>query len=188
MASSNSLHPSKDAGDISSVFPSLKPGAVSPPLPQRFAALKRRLIQGHEDHLRDSWDSLLADLRNETAIIKALGSAVVPELNFWDMHNIEKRTNFRDQLRKRGVAVIRGVVTEREALGWKELIQRYIQTNPSTKGKEKALPFAMGVDLRLSLVSAFEVSTCSKSFARSGNPSYFWSFQKFMRRYGSRPY
>jgi len=131
-----SLHRTKDAGDISSVFPSLKPGAVSPPLPQRFAELKRRLIQGHEDRLQDSWDRLLAVLGDDIALIRALGSAVIPELNFWDMHNMEKRTTFRDQLRERGVAVIRGVVTEREALGWKELLQRYIQTNPSTKGRE----------------------------------------------------
>lgn len=140
LASPSSVtHPSKAAGDISSVFPSLKPGAVSPPLPARFAELKSRLIQGHENRLQDSWRRLLADLREETDTIKALGSAVIPELNFWDMHDMEKRTTFRDQLHKRGVAIIRGVVTEREALGWKELVQRYIQSNPSTKGRERAL-------------------------------------------------
>jgi len=132
---SSSMLPSKAAGDISSVFPSLKPGAVSPPLPPRFAEIKRRLIQSHEDRLRDSWNRLLTDLREETEVIKAFGPTIVPELNFWDMHSIEKRTVFRDQLRKRGVAVIRDVVTEREALGWKQLVQNYIQTNPSTKGR-----------------------------------------------------
>lgn len=153
---SSQVHPFKDAGDISSVFPSLKPGTVSPPLPQRFADLKSRLIQGHEDRLWESWNRLLADLRDENAVIKALGSAVIPELNFWDMHDIEKRTRFRDQLRKRGVAVIRGVVTEREALGWKELIQRYIQTNASTKGRKQALSLVTGADLRLLLILTFE--------------------------------
>ena len=131
---SKSEHPSKPAGDISSVFPSLS-GAVSAPLPPRFADLKRRLIYGHEDQLRDSWQRLLANLREETEVIKALGSSVVPELNFKDLDNLEKRTTFRNELHNRGVAVIRGVVAEREALDWKELTKRYIQNNPATKGK-----------------------------------------------------
>ena len=126
---------SKPTGDISSVFPSLS-GAVSAPLPPRFADLKRRLIHGHEDQLRDSWQRLLANLREETEVIKALGSRVVPELSFRDLENVDKRTAFRDELRNRGVAVIRGVVAEREALGWKELAKGYIQNNPATKGKE----------------------------------------------------
>ena len=129
------VHPSKPAGDISSVFPSLS-GVQSPPLAPRFADLKRRLIQGHEDRVRGSWHRLLADLRQETDVIKALGSKVIPELEFKDMHNMEKRTTFRDGLRKRGVGLIRGVVSEREALGWKELAKRYIQTNPSTRGRQ----------------------------------------------------
>ena len=126
-------HTSKSAGDISSVFPSLS-GAVIAPLPPRFADLKRRLIYGHEDRLRYSWQRLLANLREETEVIKALGSRVVPELSFRDLDNVEKRTTFRDALRNRGVAVIRGVVAEQEALGWKELSKRYIQNN-TTKGE-----------------------------------------------------
>ena len=127
---------SKDAGDISSVFPSLKPGAPAPPLPRRFAELKKRLIQGHEVQVQDSWHRLLADLREEAEVVKTLGSRVVPELAFRDMHDMEKRTAFRDQFQKRGVAVIRGVVSEREALGWKELLKRYILDNPFTKGEQ----------------------------------------------------
>ena len=131
---SDSQRTSKPAGDISSVFPSLS-GAASEPLPPRFAELKRRLIQGHEDEVKASWQRLLTDLRKETEVIKALGPRVVPELAFRDLNSVEKRTIFRDELRKRGVAVIRGVVTAQEALGWKELAQRHIGNNPSTKGK-----------------------------------------------------
>ena len=131
---SKSEHPSKPAGDISSVFPSLS-GAVSAPLPPRFADLKRRLIHGRKDQLRDSWQRLLAHLREETEVIKALGSGVVPELDFVDLDHVEKRTTFRNELHNRGVAVIRGVVAEQEALDWKELVNRYIQNNPATKGK-----------------------------------------------------
>lgn len=149
---STSAHPSKAAGDISSVFPSLS-GIDSPPLPTRFADLKRRLIQGHEDRVRDSWHRLLADLRKEIDVIKALGSKVIPELEFRDMHNLGKRTEFRDGLHKRGVGLIRGVVSEREALGWKELVKRYIQTNPSTKGRQPSRLFHIVLPL---LFACFE--------------------------------
>ncbi len=155
VTSSDSNHPAKPAGDISSVFPSLKPGAITPPLPTRFADLKKRLLQGHEDQLQESWHRLLATLREETNIIRTTGSTVVPELLFKDMHNLEKRTEFRDQLHKRGVAIIRGVVSEREALGWKELIKRYIQTNPSTKGIQCSMHFRSCLSLTSNLTFYF---------------------------------
>ena len=122
-------------GDISSVFPSLS-GVAAPPLPPRFASLKQRLIKGHEDAVRESWRRLLEDLRRETEVIQSLGSSIVPEISYSDVkhNNIPKMTDFRDKLKKRGVAIIRGVVSEQEALGWKELVERYIQMNPSVTG------------------------------------------------------
>ena len=125
----------RPTGDISSVFPSLS-GTATPPLPDRFASLKQRLISGHEDAVRESWHRLLADLRRETEVIRSAGSSIVPEISFSDIkhHNTSTMTEFRDCLKKRGVAIIRGVVTEQEALGWKELVKRYIQMNPSVTG------------------------------------------------------
>ncbi|KAL9003739.1 MAG: hypothetical protein Q9188_003403 [Gyalolechia gomerana] len=128
--------PSKPSGDISSVFPSLS-GAASPPLEPRFADLKKRLIRGHDSQLQDSWCRLLGALQQEREEIKALGSTVVPEINFYDLSDVGKRTKFRDALHKRGVAVIRRMVPEKEALDWKELVQRsdiykgFPTTNPA---------------------------------------------------------
>ncbi|KAL8720792.1 MAG: hypothetical protein Q9225_002387 [Loekoesia sp. 1 TL-2023] len=130
---------SKLSGDISSVFPSLS-GIASPPLPPRFAGLKKRLIHGYESQVKDSWHRLLIALQREGQEIKALGSSGIPELNFYDLNDVGKRTKFRDALHKRGVAVIRGVVSEKEALDWKELVQRYIRSNPSTRGFPSANP------------------------------------------------
>ncbi|KAL8692497.1 MAG: hypothetical protein Q9218_002500 [Villophora microphyllina] len=125
--------PSKPTGDISSVFPSLS-GAAPSPLPPRFVDLKKRLIRGHEDAITESWHRLLAALQHKRGEVKTLGPKIVPEINFYDLGDVGKRTLFRDALHKTGVAVIRGVVSEKEALGWKELVQRYIRTNPSTRG------------------------------------------------------
>ena len=124
----------KATGDISSVFPSLS-GAAIAPLPPRFADLKSHLIASNEERLRESWNDLLSSLKEEVEVIKALGPAIVPVIDFKDLGNVEKRTIFRDQLHKRGVAVVRGVVSEKEALAWKELAKRYIKTNPSTRGR-----------------------------------------------------
>ena len=46
------LSTSKAEGDISSVFSSLS-GAERPPLPQRFAELKKNLITGHEEQVKE---------------------------------------------------------------------------------------------------------------------------------------
>lgn len=124
----------KPTGDISSVFPSLS-GTSSAPLPLRFARLKARLIYGHEDGVRESWVRLLSELRKETETIRAIGSGVVPEISLADFDDVGKRAKFKDQLHKRGVAIIRGVVEEKEALDWKEMLKSYVRNNPSTKGR-----------------------------------------------------
>ncbi|KAL8774091.1 MAG: hypothetical protein Q9209_001199 [Squamulea sp. 1 TL-2023] len=124
---------SEPSGDISSVFPSLS-GNPSEPLPSRFADIKKLLIHGHEAQVQDSWDHLLSVLQEKREEIRTKGSAIVPEINYCDLDDVEQRTRFRDALHKTGVAVIRGVVQGEEALGWKELVKRYIASNPGTRG------------------------------------------------------
>ena len=125
---------SKTSGDISSVFPSLS-GSSPEPLPPRFATVKKCLIHGHEAQVQDSWNRLLDALKKRREEIKTKGFNIVPEINFWNLNDVEKRTEFRDALHQTGVAVIRGVVEGKEALGWKELVKRYIASNPGVKGK-----------------------------------------------------
>jgi len=122
---------SKRAGDISDAFVSLS-GQNFAPLAPEYAGLKGRLIRGHEDAVRESWERLLKDLREEIPHIVATGSKVIPEIDFKDIDDAPE--TFSKELRKRGVAVIRGVVPEQEALGWKEDLREYIRENPQTKG------------------------------------------------------
>ena len=70
----------KDAGDISSVFPSLS-GKAPDPLPARFSDLKKRLIRGDEDAVKASWQRLLVSLREETDEIKKSNNAVSHDAN-----------------------------------------------------------------------------------------------------------
>ncbi|KFY33829.1 hypothetical protein V494_07279 [Pseudogymnoascus sp. VKM F-4513 (FW-928)] len=123
---------SRKEGDISSVFSSLS-GEVQKPLPQRFAEQKQRLINGNEDAVRHAWNSLLPQLRQEIEEIKSTGPAIVPELDFKDIGHPNTQQDFAKRLKKTGVAVIRDVVSEEEALGWKSEIREYIKQNPQTK-------------------------------------------------------
>lgn len=82
---------------------------------------------------------------------------MVPEIHLWDLNDVEKRTKFRDALHQTGVAVIRGVVQEKEALGWKELVKRYISSNPTTKGSY-TFP---SIDIDLSNVPPEEIDITS---------------------------
>jgi len=65
----------KEAGDISSVFPSLS-GKPAEPLPPRFADIKRSLIKGNEAAVADSWQRLLDGLKGEIDEIRVKGSTV----------------------------------------------------------------------------------------------------------------
>ncbi|KAK9473656.1 uncharacterized protein V1510DRAFT_328215 [Dipodascopsis tothii] len=118
-------------GDISSVFVSLSGGEAAA-LPTRFADQKRRLIAGNEDKIIQSWNRLLSVLKDEVEIIHKLGPSVVPQIDFADINS--PPSSFVDNLKKRGVAVIRGVVPETEALSYKSRLKDYIRANPQTKG------------------------------------------------------
>jgi hypothetical protein len=127
--------PRKD-GDISSVFRSLSGSDDTEQLPQRFADVKRKLVND-KFVLHQSWNRLLARLREEAEEIRARGSACLPEIDFSDIRNPSQE--FQDSLRQRGVAIVRQVVPEKEAREYKEEAERYIASNPATKGKGHGL-------------------------------------------------
>jgi glucuronate isomerase len=66
----------KTAGDISSVFPSLRPDYKPEPLPPRFKELKQRLFEKNEKALVQSWKRLLESLEKEVHEIKSKGCDV----------------------------------------------------------------------------------------------------------------
>ena len=121
----------KREGDISDAFVSLS-GRDFEPLPDRYSRLKGRLIEGNEEAVRASWERLLRRLREELPAIAEAGPAVVPQIDFADLRSPSE--DFVTEHRKRGVAVIRGVIPEEEVLQYKEDIRNYIKQNPHTKG------------------------------------------------------
>lgn len=75
-AASTSAQTTKAAGDISSVFPSLRPDYKPEPLPARFQELKAKIFEKNKDAITKSWERLLPSLDEEVQKIKAKGSDV----------------------------------------------------------------------------------------------------------------
>jgi hypothetical protein len=141
--SSMSRMPTQErAGDISHAFASLS-GKAFVPLEPRYATLKKKLIKGREDLIRTSWDRLLHDLQIEVSHIAEMGSQLVPEVQYSDIAHGTVSEAFGIELRKRGVAVVRGVIDEKTALGYKEDIRAYVRRNPHTKGALMQLLLSM---------------------------------------------
>jgi hypothetical protein len=118
-------------GDISSVFVSLS-GVTPEPLPQRFADIKHQLIQGNESAVTASWKRLLEQLAVENEIVKQRGPDIIPQIKFKDLQNPSE--DFISEIKKRGVAVVRDVIPEDEARGYKNEVEDYVKLNPWTKG------------------------------------------------------
>ena len=89
-AASTSAQTTKAAGDISSVFPSLRPDYKPEPLPARFQELKAQIFEKNKDALTKSWERLLPSLDEEVQKIKAKGSDVRAHVT----RNAEQKTDF----------------------------------------------------------------------------------------------
>ncbi|AEO59794.1 hypothetical protein MYCTH_2308330 [Thermothelomyces thermophilus ATCC 42464] len=140
MAAMNNL--GKAEGDISDTFTSLS-GKKTPPLPDRFRELKLRLVSGHEDAVIASWKRLLAALQNENELIARTGPAIIPEVRF--SHLQDDLEALKPEIKKRGVAVIRGVIPEDEARSYKFEIEEYVRQNPHTRGFPPSEPQVLEV-------------------------------------------
>ncbi|PYI18571.1 DUF1479-domain-containing protein [Aspergillus violaceofuscus CBS 115571] len=127
----------KAAGDISSVFPSLRPDYKPEPLPSRFRDLKLQYFEKNEEALKQSWERLLSSLAEEVHKIKSKGSEVIPSVKYSDVVNGTVPDSTLAEIRHRGSVVIREVVPRSQALTWKTQIQEYIAAN---RERVKAFP------------------------------------------------
>lgn len=120
----------KREGDISDAFASLS-GLKFRPLDPRFADVKANLIVNHKEALHESWIRLLASLKEEISLIAEKGPKIIPEIDFRDLDQADE--TFKNEHKKRGVAVIRNVLPQEEALALKQELKDYIAANPHTK-------------------------------------------------------
>lgn len=123
----------KREGDISNSFASLS-GTKQAPLPDRYRELKADLVRGREAEVTESWRRLLRELRRENRVVAEKGPAVIPQVSAGQLAAGQSE-DVRGEILKRGVVVVKGVVPEGEARGYKGEVEEYVRKNPHTKGK-----------------------------------------------------
>ncbi|KAF4981857.1 hypothetical protein FZEAL_2436 [Fusarium zealandicum] len=130
MATAAGQRPAKKEGDISDAFTSLS-GAKREPLPDRFRELKCELVRGREKEISASWGRLLRQLRKENEVVANKGPAVIPQVAYSDLDaGVDA---LKEEIRKRGAVVIKGVIPEAEARAYKDEVEEYVKKNPSTR-------------------------------------------------------
>ncbi|TDZ60574.1 Uncharacterized protein CTRI78_v004922 [Colletotrichum trifolii] len=115
------------------------------PLPPRFAQIKRNLVAGKETAIVDSWNRLLVALRAEIALIGVTKSDIIPSIDFCQLRDHARVSEFAAKLRRRGGAVIRNVVPASEARTWREETEKYLADNPETGGWPTRDPHLFGI-------------------------------------------
>ncbi|KAF3802941.1 hypothetical protein GCG54_00000308 [Colletotrichum gloeosporioides] len=115
------------------------------PLPPRFAQIKRSLIAGKETAIVDSWNRLLVALRAEIALIGVTKSDIIPTIDFSELKDHARVSEFAAKLRRRGGAVIRNVIPPDQARNWREETETYLADNPETRGWPTRDPHLFGI-------------------------------------------
>ncbi|KAH8652120.1 hypothetical protein BX600DRAFT_527284 [Xylariales sp. PMI_506] len=126
----NTRAPNRE-GDISDAFAAFG-GKEPDPLPDRYRLRKLELVNGHEDSIIAGWERLLKVLQKENQIVAQKGVSVIPEVRFSNLDGDIAQN--REEIKRRGVAVVRGVIPEDEARSYKFEIEDYVRQNPQTRG------------------------------------------------------
>ncbi|CAH0035518.1 unnamed protein product [Clonostachys rhizophaga] len=125
----------RSEGSIGDAFASLSTNNFE--LPPRFGSLKQQLVGQNGEAILDSWLRLLKHLDEETIpSVNELSHSIIPEVDFSSIvqNGGQLPEKPKALLKDCGTIVIRGLVSERQALGWKQSVREYVKKNPSTKG------------------------------------------------------
>ncbi|KAM7207733.1 Protein of unknown function (DUF1479) domain containing protein [Naviculisporaceae sp. PSN 640] len=95
--------------------------------------LRRSKLSRSESPLAASWGRLLQQLREEIDDISSADEEdIIPTIDFADISNPDLAGEFLEHLRERGVAVIRQVVPQETATGWRQELDEYLDEGLDT--------------------------------------------------------
>jgi hypothetical protein len=120
----------KPKGDISSVFSHL--GGKETVLDPALLQLKREIAPKDTAVLNQAYQRLMDSFDKETPTIKEKGSSIIPQVTLDEIqaNNGQFPPAIAAQIKNRGCVVIRNVIPESEARGYKEQIEQYISRHP----------------------------------------------------------
>ncbi|KAF9007508.1 hypothetical protein BDQ17DRAFT_1422870 [Cyathus striatus] len=107
----------------------------SPILPPRFASLKAEIAASYPDFeqcVTKAWAEIIQQLESVTKTIQEQNSEYIPQVNFADLGKLS--TEQITDIRRKGSVVIKDVVDDVEARGWKESLIEFIKNNPTVDG------------------------------------------------------
>lgn len=111
-------------GTIEDIFSSFHD---RPPFPERFADLKRSMWN---DQLVESWREVIGELEHVAERVGQLGSAAVPEIPYASLER--GLTHDESQvLKDSGAFIVKGAVSQQEALEWRKELYAHIMDNRS---------------------------------------------------------
>lgn len=134
----------KESGTIASVFATLSGGSLSDVLPARFGALKGGLVESEAQAqgLQRAWNEVLTCLEGETKEVIRKGSDLIPVVQYPGRDAVRGKrldewldVDTLQSIKQRGTVIVKGVIPEDEALGYKDQVRKYIAANPQTKGR-----------------------------------------------------
>lgn len=120
---------SDTAGTIADIFVAL--GGQGYEMDERFAELKERVARDHgltPAVARDAWGRLMEAFKEHDVTMAALATPqdIIPEISFDELAaNGQFTEEQASAVREAGTVLIRGVVPEDTALGWKADVQQY---------------------------------------------------------------
>ncbi|TCD66348.1 hypothetical protein EIP91_001452 [Steccherinum ochraceum] len=86
------------------------------------------LYPNFQERITAAWSDLLGELEKGTAEIASKGSEVVPQVEFSQLQQLSAEEIAT--IRQRGCVVIRNVVDDAEATGWRKELQEFVKSNP----------------------------------------------------------
>ncbi|KAJ6553578.1 hypothetical protein DFH09DRAFT_1166934 [Mycena vulgaris] len=104
-------------------------------MPPRFVEIKRAIAAQNpnfEQNLRKAWTEVLAELEQVTKAIAKEGSAYIPQVSFADLDKLSE-AQIAD-IKRKGTVVIKDVVDDAQAQGWKDSLEEFIKANPQVEG------------------------------------------------------
>ncbi|KAG8904712.1 hypothetical protein FRB99_001298 [Tulasnella sp. 403] len=104
----------------------------APPFSERFTALKKAIADPHKDAIVASWKEILDELAVRTKVYAETGPEIIPQVDFSELSSLSKEQI--DRIKRIGSVVIRNVVDDTEARGYKEALEEYVKANPGVEG------------------------------------------------------
>ncbi|KII86315.1 hypothetical protein PLICRDRAFT_43911 [Plicaturopsis crispa FD-325 SS-3] len=100
------------------------------PLPPRFAELKQQIASTYpnfEEKVTRAWNEILAELEQVTKNIARAGPDSVPQVSFADLSTLSQEEIAA--IKRKGCIIIRDVVDDAQASGWKTELEKYVTAN-----------------------------------------------------------